>query len=365
MSTRRQRTRNKPTIVRLERHDAPGEQLVFPWSDRRLAGIDVACLPTVLASCYFPRRRPTTDALLRRDGDDSLILEAHSLDINGRLVKPGLPYGAPGRLIFTAFATLAKLQAAIRPDLRPRLYLPRSARAFYRFTHGDAAAQGRNRARFIQHFYRVLATEITATRRERVPVPDRTAARIRVQTGWEFEAFRVVDKAHLWWNPRDIDTMPLFPSWVRLSDRMWDWIDRTTIPLDWHAYRAHAPWPLTMDIDAWLAARLARLHEPVFLTWAQLYRQFVGERPAGLSERAWSNRLRPFKWDFVTNLKRTLAVYKRARVEVTATGIWLRPSPPWVDPRKELRKIEQAADVYFPGKVEPLVKLDLKWDWDW
>jgi hypothetical protein len=341
MSTHKDSSSRGPTVIRLKRQDVAGEDVVFPWSDERLAGLDVACIPAVLASCYFPRRPVREDAILRRNGDDSLIVSSQAIEVDGKLVKPGLPYGAPARLIFTALATLAKLQDAIRSDLRPKLYLPRSARAFYRFVHGVEDASGRDRGMFVQHFYRLLATEFTASRRMRVE-----RERCRVQRGWTFKAVRVVEEAELWWDPKDLEALPLFPSWLTLATRFWEWLDASAVPLDWCAYRGHALSPLTMDIDAWLAARLVRLKEKVFLSWRQVYEQFIGEPPR--EREACARRLWNFKSDFVANLRRSLAAYRGAHVEVSSSGLRLFPSPPWVDFTKEVRKLSREVDLGLP-----------------
>jgi hypothetical protein len=336
---------HRPSKIVIRRHDLPNEHLILPWSDKRLVGIDIACLPTALAHCYFPRRPTTEGAVLRRNGDVSLILEARSLEIDGKLVKPGLPYGAGGRLLFAGLTTLAKLQLAIAPELSPRLYLPRSGRAMYRFTHGDKAANGPDRSRFLQQFYRVLSTEWTATKRARVEMQDHRG-RPRVQMGWGFEAVRLIDKGCLWWNPSDIDAMPMFPSWLELSPQMWDWISKSEVPLDWHAYRGLAASPLTMDLVAWLAGRLLLVDpkEPVFLTWEQLYQQFVGQRPERLADRPWKVRVCKFKWDLLACLKQALKVYSRARVHAETDGVRLHHSQPWVNPTRALEKVRLAVE---------------------
>jgi Plasmid encoded RepA protein len=329
------------------------DQLVLPWSDKRLAGVDVAQIPTALVHCYLPRRKPTEDVIIRSNGDISLMIETRALAFDGKAVKPGIPYGAGGRLILAGLTTLAKLQTSIAPELKPRLYLPRSARAFFRFTHFDNTGErssDRNRsgeahARFMQQFYRVLAAEFTATKQVRREMPA-GGKPPRVQTGWAFRAVRLVEAAELWWNPSDLGTATMWPSWLELSPRGWEWIEATTHPLDWEAYTSHAKSPLTMDIDAWLGARLWQIPagETVYLTWEQLYLQFVGSKPASLSARAWQTRIRVFKWDFLASLKRTLAAYRTARVKPYADGIELHHSPPWVDPKKALIKLRERVE---------------------
>ena len=82
---------------------------------------------------------------------------------------------------------------------------------------------------------------------------------------------------------------------------------------------------MALDVYCWLAYRLHSLTADKPISWAALAGQFGG----GIRLR------KHFKAAFTESLGLALAVYRDARVDVTPTGLLLRPSPPPV--RKSLK----------------------------
>jgi len=75
---------------------------------------------------------------------------------------------------------------------------------------------------------------------------------------------------------------------------------------------------MALDVYCWLAYGLHALAGPKAVTWAEL----DGLVGAGIKLR------KHFKPAFTEGLELAQAVYRDARIEVTETGVILKPSPP-------------------------------------
>lgn len=138
----------------------------------------------------------------------------------------------------------------------------------------------------------------------------------------------VVGEFDLWF-PKDERQRVLWPSTVVLDPRYYDSLTEHAVPLDRGALGRLADSAVALDMYAWLAQRLYRTphDKPAFITWAALKAQFG----------AGYGRMIDFKVRFRTTLRRVLAEYRTARVEVDDRGMTLRFSPPPIPGRRWLQ----------------------------
>lgn len=113
---------------------------------------------------------------------------------------------------------------------------------------------------------------------------------------------------------------------VVLSPGFYEECVTNPVPVDLRAYRALKGSPLAMDVYAWLTYRMSYLRKQTPpIPWEALYMQFG----SGLSVNAKdpTMAIRDFKKAFIKALNFVLVVYPEARVEDTAKGLILKPSP--------------------------------------
>lgn len=122
----------------------------------------------------------------------------------------------------------------------------------------------------------------------------------------------------------------LFVETARLGETFFEHLRQHAVPLDEAAIRHIRNSSMALDIYCWLAYRLHALTSDKPITWAALAGQFG----AGIKLR------KHFKPAFTESLALAMAVYRDARVDVTETGLVLRPSPPPV--RKQVGRVHTA-----------------------
>ena len=110
-----------------------------------------------------------------------------------------------------------------------------------------------------------------------------------------------------------------------MSPRYYETLCKHAVPLDERALGALANSPMALDVYAWLAQRLHRVHpsRPQLIAWKALQDQFG----FGFS------RLRKFRETFLGALAAVHSQYRGAKVEIDERGITLRCSPPPVKGR--------------------------------
>lgn len=175
-------------------------------------------------------------------------------------------------------------------------------------------------------------------RRMGVPIGGKSVALIRDQAerisrcrlsfnvagtgGMQFRQQTIVDDA-LFLDVREGTQPSLFLETARLSERFYEELQRHPVPLEEAAIRAINNNSMALDLYAWLAYRLHALKGPTPVSWSALKGQFG----AGFRAR------HHFEASFTENLRLTLAVYRDAKIEVTARGMTLMPSRPPVAPK--------------------------------
>lgn len=149
--------------------------------------------------------------------------------------------------------------------------------------------------------------------------------------GEAIEYFRIADSVRLWFGGKDESTStPLWQSSVTLSDRFFDSIVSSPVPIDLNAMKAMGKSAMRMDIYLWLTYRMFYLRKPTRIKWADLNLQFGAQY----------KQPHKFKAAFEGHLKFIKIAYPDARVEPTPEYLILRPSKPHVEPTKPRRELD-------------------------
>ncbi len=133
----------------------------------------------------------------------------------------------------------------------------------------------------------------------------------------------IVSKAQLWWDPKSPDQTGLWESTVRLGEDFFAEVIANPVPIDLRAVRAIKQSPMALDIYFWLTHRLSYLKKSNArdIPWAALQMQFGATYPTT------AQGIRDFHKQFIGQMRKVLAVYPEAKVEDSASGLILKPSP--------------------------------------
>jgi hypothetical protein len=254
----------------------------------------------------LPHRRPSDDTAIWKLETDSmtLLVEPGVRVIHGSdPVHVGVPFGAIARLI------LIYLQSeALRTGSRD-IELGGSLRAF--LGRLGISVGGRTTKLVREQAERISRCRLTfhAARR---------GASMLVNQN-------IVDVAMFVANDGQDGQGSLFVETARLGETFFQQLRQHAVPLDEVAIRHIHNSSMALDVYCWLAYRLHSLSADKPISWAALAGQFG----AGIKLR------KHFKPAFTESLALAQAVYRDARVEITQTGLILKPSPP------PIRKLKQ------------------------
>jgi hypothetical protein len=254
----------------------------------------------------LPHRRPADNAAIWKLETASMTLLIESgvrMTQGGDLTHVGVPFGAIARLI------LIYLQSeALRTGSRD-VELGGSLRAF--LGRLEISVGGKTATLVREQAERISRCRLTFHE-------TRKGATMLVNQN-------IVDVAMFVDGRDDGRQGSFFVETARLSETFFQQLRQHAVPLDEAAIRHIRNSSMALDVYCWLAYRLHSLTAEKPLTWAALAGQFS----AGIKLR------KHFKSAFNESLALALAVYRDARVEVSATGVILKPSPP---PVKKLLK---------------------------
>jgi hypothetical protein len=254
----------------------------------------------------LPHRKPTDNAAIWKLETDSMTLLVEPgvrVAHGGEPVHVGVPFGAIARLI------LIYLQSeALRTGSRD-VELGGSLRAFLGRL---GISVGGKTARLVRE---------QAERISRCRLTFHGARR----GGSVLVNQNIVDVAMFVDGGDETGQGSLFVETARLSETFFNQLKQHAVPLDEAAIRHIRNSSMALDVYCWLAYRLHSLTAEKPISWAALAGQFG----AGIKLR------KHFKAAFSESLGLALAVYRDARVDVTANGLVLKPSPP---PVKKLIK---------------------------
>jgi hypothetical protein len=265
------------------------------------AAEDLSFLHSGLCQTALPHSRPAEDHIPwhRRSGRFSLIVQPGVVDTGrggqGAVRYVGVPYGPKARLILIHLQTEGLKSRTVN--------LGASLSAFMR-SLGLAVTGGQrgtiNAVR--EQALRIAQCSFTMQWNEDTPDGEHTI----------ISNTRIVDRLELWRSEQD-----RWSETVELSDRFHTHLCEHAVPLDKRGIAHLAGNSLGLDLYALFAYRLPRLIRDTHLRWSHLQAQIGADQKA---KEGLARRIRDV-------LPEVLTAYPQARVEVSSSGIVLKPSP--------------------------------------
>lgn len=127
---------------------------------------------------------------------------------------------------------------------------------------------------------------------------------------WNNDGFVLADSLNVWWDPSTAaDQAGLFDSKVVLSERFFDEMLKSPVPLDMRALRALKQSPFALDVYSWLTYRSFSVTRRTEIPWEALQQQFGTETE---SERK-------FRSLFRRALKDVAVVYPDAKFDADSS----------------------------------------------
>lgn len=133
---------------------------------------------------------------------------------------------------------------------------------------------------------------------------------------WAVKSIDLIEDAQLWWHPKQPDQITLFESTLTLSERFYNEVINSPVPIDMRALKALSKSPLALDIYCWLTYRMSYLRHQTCIPWEALQVQFGADY----------KQTRQFKAAFLKQLRSVLVVYPQCKVTEAKTGLVLKPS---------------------------------------
>ena len=241
--------RNAATAPQARHHFRMLDQ-VDALVEARESGPDVGFMARLLALCALPRTNPgDRKEYVRRNGPYALVMSAGGLN--------KLPYGNLPRLLVAWVCT-----EAVRTQSRD-LVLGRSLSEFMRkldILSSDSGGAWGIRTRLRNQMRRLFGCTVSL-------IYEDEETDLRVSS-------LIADRTELWWDVKRPEEPVLWNSTIRLGEEFFNEIIRKPVPLDMNTLKALKRSSLGLDLYLWLVYRTFSLHEPLHLSWRDLYRQF-------------------------------------------------------------------------------------------
>lgn len=97
------------------------------------------------------------------------------------------------------------------------------------------------------------------------------------EVDWNNDGFKLADSLNVWWDPTNPQQSGLFDSKVTLSERFFNEILRSPVPLDMRALRALKQSTFALDVYCWLTYRSFSVTRRTEVPWEALQAQFGSE----------------------------------------------------------------------------------------
>lgn len=277
--------------------------------------MDIGYSARLWAQVSLPYRNPGEIPYWeRRNGNVSLMMQpAYIADPATGERKAAYPFGVLPRQAMNWMATEAVLTGSKTLELGDSMM---QFMAKIGLAHG-----GRDHKRVTDGLKRLFGANLSV---EGLEIAENGAGH-----GEAIEYFRIADSVRLWFGKDDSTSSPLWQSTVTLSDRFFDSIVSSPVPIDLNAMKAMGKSAMRMDIYLWLTYRMFYLRKPTRIKWTDLNLQFGAQY----------KQPHKFKAAFEEHLKFIKIAYPEARVEPTKEYLILRPSKPHVEPTKPRREL--------------------------
>ncbi len=268
---------------------------------------EMGFMARAMTLCTMPHSKPREQEFTRVNGDYAMTMLAPK--------AIGLPYGTIPRLLLAWIST-----EAVRNGSRT-LVLGDSLSQFMKELGLSRSGGSRGDiTRFKEQLRRLFSCSITCNYHTK----DRDTAM----------GFTIADDYNLWWHPQDPNQAGLWESTLTLSEKFFNEITQSPVPIDMRALKALKRSPLALDVYIWLTFRTSYLKTNTVISWKQLQNQFGAEY--GLKKN--------FKAAFDDALRKVRLVYPGANVDVINSGIILQPGTPSIPKRGKIMLI----GVSFP-----------------
>jgi hypothetical protein len=305
---------NEPRQTRFQSHW--DTHLAIEAEDAWAAG-EVGYICRALVQATLPYREPKGDppAWGRTNGKVSLVIQPgfyikaeKVVGANGRSttkqvpVSLGYPYGSIPRLL------LAWIGKEVKIRKEREIPLGNSLVKFMGELGMNSATGGKNGS------ITRLREQMRRTFSSKIAILDNPDA---LQVDWRNEGFNLVDKSQIWWDAHSSpEQNDLFESKISLSERFYDELVNSPVPVDMRALRDLKNSPSALDLYCYLTYRMFTLRRETVVPWESLMMQFGSEVA----------NPRKFRWQFHQALKAVLVVYPDAKVDLNAQGLLLKPS---------------------------------------
>lgn len=255
-----------------------------------------------LVQATLPYREPSKDlpAWIRRAGNLNLLIQPGiDVDAKGQPVSIGYPYGTVPRLLLAWIAREAVVTKS------RQLVLGDSLAQFMEAIGITSATGGKNGSitRVREQMRRLFAANMAITRTG------------DAETSSARRNFGVAEEMEFWWDVQKPAQAGLWQSTVTLTERFYNEVVSTPVPIDLRALRALRQSPMAIDVYCWLTYRMFSLTKPTEVPWSALRDQFGSETS---SEKKFKDQLKGA-------LQQVLTVYP-AKVTPGRIGLELKPS---------------------------------------
>jgi len=274
---------------------------------RQNAPEDISYQHTVLCQTGLPYRDTDARVWERRNGRVILNVEAgraYNAE-QEKFIDVPLPFGPKARLI------LIHLNSEAIKNRSPLIEVEDSMTAFVRMLQDGRDPTGPEIKKFKNQLSALSVATIRLAMTTEKTEEGMRARQINTQIVRNFDL----------WFPKNPNQRVLWPTTVELSREYFDTLINHAVPLDQRAVAALSHSAMALDIYAWLAQRLCRIHpqSDALVPWVSLHQQF------GLG---YTTRIRRFRQVFLKTLNAVLQEYPAARLKPTQEGLVLKASAP-------------------------------------
>jgi hypothetical protein len=276
-------------------------------------GEDLAFVSKVLVQAFLPHKDPKDIAWQRVNGNFSLTVKSGIGFENGKSKIYGVPYGTMPRLILAWLNSEAVHNANDAKNEHPqRIILGRSLSDFLEKIGVPRTGGPRGGiTSFKMQAEKLFRSEITVT-----------------CSGNDFIAERdikISDGRFFFWNTKDPEQPMLWENAIELSDRFYNLLVRTPVPLDWRVLKAIKQSPMALDLYMWLTHRMSYLEKPTTIRWETLQSQLGAD----------VGRIDNFRQKVKKHLVKIKAVWKELQLDDSSPeALKLLPSPLPIKPSK-------------------------------
>jgi hypothetical protein len=278
------------------------DALAIEAQDAKEAGA-LGYMARALVQATLPHSKPASNEFERCNGAFTLVMLAPS--------KIGLPYGVIPRLMMAWMTT-----EAVRTKQRDLVLGDSMSEFMGQLDMVPTGGRWGSITRLRDQSRRLFTTSISCFY---------DGANAAGESG-----FRIADRHLVWWDPQSPNQQSLFNSTVTLSERFYEEVRTSPVPIDMRAMKALKKSPLALDVYFWLTYRLSYLRQARVIPWAALQMQF------GSSYRTDGQGARDFKRAFLRELKKVVILYPKAKVSGDDGGLYLQPSATHIPLRPRL-----------------------------